>query len=806
MKRIWLAILGLFCVTLPLPAQEAANAKVVRDIEYAHRDGGALKLDLYLPKDPSPPVPCVVFVHGGGWKNGDKKSGQKNAAWLTDQGFAVASINYRLTDVARWPAQINDCYDAVRWVRQNAKQYGIAPDSIGAFGTSAGAHLAILMGTRKCPEPESVSSKVQAVCDWFGPSELLSMPPNNVGDGRTEVDIAKSNGALLLGSTVRDVPSLAKDASGIDHVSSDDADFLIMHGADDPGVPVPQSTDLHARLVQAGVPSELKIIPGAKHGGKEFHTDDAHQTVLRFFQRTLAKNWSEGAGPQGNFGVQANAPTKWSVVRDENIVWRKTLPETGQSTVVSWGDRIFFTTMQEVEADSGLGSNIVAWCCDARTGETVWRRDVTAQHPLRLSGCFSDSSSPPPVTDGKRVVFFNASGKIAAFDLEGKPRWKRDIMPVGRTQPTVVDDTVVFIKQTYMPDEHGHFTHDHKDAPLEEWTQFHALNLATGEDVWTSTCGSNMGCVPLIQTRSDGKRVFVLGRGGGHSPPEKPEGISMIDATTGTTLWTLPLQKFMSTMTFNLHGDHVLVFHGPKHLWVNAMTGKISREVSITHNFSFHSHQDGEWSGRDRHSLRPSNKGREIIQQSNVLVGRYHYFRSYTQPWLGRVDVNSGQVEYLQLPVQLRRKRDSKVDELLWHWSEMDPQFVQKLLAQKKKPPKELPITQWAFEANDMKNSRNLEVVGDARSRGNGWGHHASQLPTAIGKHLYIPTMAGTVYVLRWDANVLDQSAIVAINDLGKVGQAWNRASLSTAGNRLLAHTIREVICIGTNEQKTPPE
>ena len=138
----------------------AVESEVLRDLEYAKADGQTLLLDLYLPAlsnvddrsivESGSGIPCVVFVHGGGWKGGDKKSAKQNAAWLVDHGFAVASINYRLTDIAKWPAQIDDCYEAVRWVRRQSKIYGIDPDRVGAFGTSAGAHLVALMGQRKC--------------------------------------------------------------------------------------------------------------------------------------------------------------------------------------------------------------------------------------------------------------------------------------------------------------------------------------------------------------------------------------------------------------------------------------------------------------------------------------------------------------------------------------------------------------------------------------------------------------------------------------------------------------------------------
>jgi acetyl esterase/lipase len=784
----------------------ALEPEVLRDVEYATVDGHKLLLDLYRPpveeaNDQTQirsgrAIPCVVFVHGGGWKGGDKKSAKQNAAWLVDHGFAVVSINYRLTDIAQWPAQINDCYEAVRWVRRNSQKYGIDPDRIGVFGTSAGAHLGALMGTRSFPGHESVSSRVHAVCDWFGPSDLMTMPPNNIGNGRTAEDVAQSNGAKLLGATVRDVPRLAADASAIDHVSGDAAAFLIMHGDQDTAVPVSQSTLLHQRLVASGAVSELHVVKGGKHGGTLFRTDDVRQRVCDFFQRNLMKNWNQGTGPNARFRVlQASAPKRWSVVRDERIKWKITLPGTGQSTVVSWGDRIFFTTMKPVYQDSTIGSDIEAWCCDANTGKTLWKRSIAAKHPLRLSGCFSDSTAPPPVTDGRFVCFFNASGTIACFDFEGDLQWSREVMAVGRTQPTLIRGNVVFIKQSYMPDGGGKFTHEHGDAPLEKWTQLQAIDLHTGEDRWATTCGVNMGCVPLFVSRTDGREVMVVGRGGGHSPPEKPTGISMVDATDGKTLWTLPLPKFMSTMTYNLVGDDILVFDAGNHLWIDAFSGKVKRQASIVKDVSVRLRGDEAWKTQVT-DITNVKKPRSIIQQSNVLAGVYHYFRSYTEPWLGRVDSRTGRVEYLQLPVQMRPASERQKDELLWGPKDMDAKVLDALVRARKKPAT-LPITKWAFKENDMKDANGNVVMGDQRSMGNGWGHHASQLPTVIGDCLYVPTMAGTVYVIQWDCETLDEDAIVAINDLGPVGESWNRASLSFANDSLFAHTIDGLICIG---------
>lgn len=275
------------CLVISLGAIPVfGEPEAIKGIEYARPEGYSLEPDLYLPdRSEGEPSPVVVWVHGGGWKNGSKEKSE--AAWLADEGYAVASINYRLTDVAQWPAQIDDCREAVRWLRRNAGVFGLDPENIGSWGSSAGGHLVALMGTLPYSERESVSSRVTAVCDWFGSTELLTMPPNIVGEGRTEEDVANSNGAKLLGCTVKDCPELAKQASAHDNVSSDDSPFLIMHGDQDEAVPIQQSIQLHNRLQKAGVPSQMKVVAGAGHGGKEFDTPASRALILDFFNRYL---------------------------------------------------------------------------------------------------------------------------------------------------------------------------------------------------------------------------------------------------------------------------------------------------------------------------------------------------------------------------------------------------------------------------------------------------------------------------------------------------------------------------------------
>lgn len=775
---------------------KAATEGVIidRDIEYARPDGISLQLDVIRPVTPATRTPVVVFVHGGGWKNGDKKSGHKQAAWLVPHGFAVVTINYRLTDVAQWPAQIEDCCEAVRWVRRNADQYGFDPDHVAAWGTSAGGHLVALMGTRPRSEEEAISSQVQAVCDWFGPSDLMSMPPNNTGNGRTAEDVARSNGAKLLGVTVREDPARAHDASGLHHVSADDCPFLIMHGSKDPGVPLDQSRRLHERLRQHGVESQLHIVDGAGHGGPLFQTERSRYVVLDFFNRTLKDNWPAGSGPRGDFSAPASFVSSWDLNDEHQILWRKSLPETGQSTVVVWDDRCYFTTMTPVAADAQLGADIIAWCCDAHTGETLWQRTITGSHPLRLSGCFSDSTAPPPVTDGRHTCFFNASGGIACFDRDGRKVWSNSMMPVGRSQPFLHQGQIIFTRQKYMPVD-GHFTHEHKNAPPDQWTNLQALSLATGAELWSTTCGVNMGCVPLPMQLKSGRGVAVVGRGGGHSPPETPEGISLVDLTDGATIWTLPLPGYMSTQTFSVRDDTVFVFHKDEHLWVDALTGEITRRASLLQNVPVYDFAASEPTLR---SL-PSGGKRNIIQQSNLLAGDFHYFRSYLQPCIGRVNIRSGQVEYKHVPIQCRtRPHDAAshaawLEASLWSTDDLPADFP----ADKRERIFRTGtlISYVGYEPNHVQNSRGLTVMGDDRSQGNGWGHHASAVPTSAGGRIHMPIMSGMVYSLDATDDAFAARS-PSISFVGPVNHAWNRSSLSFAHGRVYAHTISEILCL----------
>ena len=282
-------------------ARIPAGIKPIRDLEYVPGGGKSRSLDLYVPeKTPDHPLPLVVWIHGGGWRQGTKSGGPFFP--LLTHGYACASVEYRLSDEAKYPAQIHDCKAAIRYLRSHAKEYGIDGDHIGVWGGSAGGHLVALLGTSgDVKEVEGdegvtgVSSRVQAVCDWFGPADFLKF---HTAPTSIKKNAADSPLTLLFGGTLEEKHDLAVQASPVTWVSKDDPPFLIMHGDKDPLVAPAQSRELDELLKNAGVDVKLVILEGAGHGGPMFQTPDSINTVRAFFDRTLKGAQSKSVGGQ----------------------------------------------------------------------------------------------------------------------------------------------------------------------------------------------------------------------------------------------------------------------------------------------------------------------------------------------------------------------------------------------------------------------------------------------------------------------------------------------------------------------------
>ncbi len=246
----------------------AAGEVVHRDLAYVSEGHPRQVLDLYLPHAAGR-LPLIVWIHGGAFRLGSKED--RVPVEMLQQGYAIASVNYRLSQHARFPAQIEDCKAAVRWLRANAGTYGLDPERVASWGESAGGHLAAMLGTAGHERSFEVgahleySSRVQAVLDFFGPTDFLQMDAHRLPEGMVH-DTPDSPESQLVGGPIQQRPAEVARANPVTYVTSEAPPFLIVHGDRDPLVPYHQSTLLVAALQAAGVPVTFYTVAGGGHG------------------------------------------------------------------------------------------------------------------------------------------------------------------------------------------------------------------------------------------------------------------------------------------------------------------------------------------------------------------------------------------------------------------------------------------------------------------------------------------------------------------------------------------------------------
>ena len=276
--------------------------RLVQNIPYAGTQNPRQTIDLFLPekRKKGQALPLVIWIHGGGWKNGDKKSGHSpnRLPEIVQTGrYVGASIAYRLSGEEIWPSQIHDCKAAVRWLRAHAKQYGIDSQRIAVWGSSAGGHLVSMLGvTSGNKELEgtvgthnSHSSKVQAVINYYGPSALLQM---NDYPSRINHNAPDSPESQLLGFPIQEKKKLAQQASPLSYVTKDDASFIHFHGTRDQLVPYAQSQILHQSMKEQSIPSILITL---KSGGHAMPGEFTQKYILPFLEH---KFYGRGNHPE----------------------------------------------------------------------------------------------------------------------------------------------------------------------------------------------------------------------------------------------------------------------------------------------------------------------------------------------------------------------------------------------------------------------------------------------------------------------------------------------------------------------------
>jgi acetyl esterase/lipase len=303
---MWLRFIGLIVLALSFAPQIAARKpepefSVISNVQYCSGAGKPLLMDVFIPRlSIGKPAPAILWIHGGGWDRGDKNS-HSAAEFLAKAGFVTATLSYRLSGDSPFPAAIEDCKCAIRFLRANASRYGIDADRIGVAGSSAGGHLAELVATADPSAGlegdggwQSVSSKVQAAAAYYGVSDLTMQFP---------ADTVQVIEKFLRGSRKKK-PELFRRASPVFYVSKDDPPLLLVHGEQDAGVPFEQSLRMAKAYLQLGLPGELIAVKNCGHDFQQIgnapispSVDLIHQRTVDFFKRYLVSAPSSRTEP-----------------------------------------------------------------------------------------------------------------------------------------------------------------------------------------------------------------------------------------------------------------------------------------------------------------------------------------------------------------------------------------------------------------------------------------------------------------------------------------------------------------------------
>ena len=337
--RSSLLVLAWFCIVagagaqapaargkMPPPPAVPEGVKAYRDLAYVENGHERQKLDLFVPEGASQPLPVIIWIHGGGWTGGDKSGCPPLRQGFAQRGYAIASLNYRLSQHAVFPAQIEDCKTALRWLRARAKTYHLDPERFGVWGSSAGGHLVALLGTSGDVKEFDVgahremSSRVQCVMDDFGPTDFVQMDAHRIPSATLVHNSPTSPESRLLGGLITEGGNAAKvaRANPVTYVTKDDPPFLIVHGDADPLVPHHQSELLFAALKAAGVRVRLNTVKGGGHGAGFGGTE------LEKMRRDFLEHHLQGA---------ANDAAKWpaAMLSSTDAVGGAAAARTGKS-------------------------------------------------------------------------------------------------------------------------------------------------------------------------------------------------------------------------------------------------------------------------------------------------------------------------------------------------------------------------------------------------------------------------------------------------------------------------------------------
>lgn len=502
--------------------------------------------------------------------------------------------------------------------------------------------------------------------------------------------------------------------------------------------------------------------------------------------------WPQSSGPNGNWQLltKENVPSKFSVRTGENVLWKMELPEVGQGGITIWKDKIFLTVMKpiyaEQEKESLKTNTILALCIDATNQKILWQKELAGTITSPYFYGFSDSTTPAPITDGEHVWFFNASGVISCFDLSGNLMWKRTWNPVEQLgkvhypfnkqfEPLLLDNLIINMEPYWKED----------GKRVYGWNYLYALNKTTGEEVWISEKSLTHYNTPFFNTTRSGVPAMLIGRGAHHKVPESPKGYSLINLETGKSIWNYETNEGMAMYNSVWTKKYALWFTETESVVhkIDVQTGQLIEKISLTSKIDFHTFDtiNQKYVLQRNFNLKDSSSAVVFpAWYTNSIVGDKCYFMCFKKNQrfklnepeyaIGRVDLNTGKAEYLEVPVQYEYQGDKKVFD--WH----------------------VDLT------TETKNIRGLDIAFDKRSQRDGWIWNFNANPICINQKLFFTTMSGLVYCIDTTREEFDETSLISINDLGPKGETWTLNTPSFSKGKLYHRTSKYLICIGSNE------
>ena len=490
--------------------------------------------------------------------------------------------------------------------------------------------------------------------------------------------------------------------------------------------------------------------------------------------------WPEHRGPNRNYQLTTptDYPKRWSVIADDNILWRKPLPETGHSGIAVWDSRLFLTCFRQLNKDDNDSrgtwvSETRGYCLNAATGDILWSCDLPGRRPNQVNGTFTDSTTPTPVTDGNHVWFVNAGGFMACYTVDGKLVWEEEFEvrtkhSAKQFQPFLHRGSLYYamLRDATDPNRRPQTAKDFDKNSKSGWPWMYvrSFDALTGNADGIMPDGISVHSKGAVG-RLDGEDVLLTARGSSHFPPEKPYGVSLSKLNASrNTIWFRPDLPLEGTHVFD--EKYACCFDRNDLIVLDLATGETIRKIRVRDRGELREFDESSGRYRQPVDVAKLKWRRFLTHRTNIGVGKFHFFMAGAPGILGRIDLETEDISYLQVPIQVI----AKGGERKFSWSN--------------------------FTAGDETGS-GFQVEGDKRRLSHGFGHISAATPIVINNHIYFSTVLGTVYVVDATAERFDEHAVVAVNDLGHPGVTWTLSPFSAADGVLYQRTSREIIRIG---------